>query len=86
MTTHETLLPDTIQFGRVIVNGREFHDELISVRFDALGAASDHVVTIVQRHADYADTYTIEVQALTGLIRFHEGEFFRPLPEASDFD
>jgi prepilin-type N-terminal cleavage/methylation domain-containing protein len=84
--THETSLPDTIQFGRVIVDGREFREELIGVRFDALGTASDHVVTLVQNHVEYADTYTIEVMALTGLIRFHEGEFVRPFPDPSDFD
>jgi hypothetical protein len=30
--------------------------------------------------------FTIEVQALTGLIQFHSGEFVRDLPDDADFE
>jgi hypothetical protein len=53
------------------------------VRFDPLGAASDHTIVLVQ--PEYERHYTIEVLALTGLVRFHDGVFQREPPQEGDF-
>ena len=46
------------------------------------GAASDHSVVLKQMPNEYE--YTIEVLALTGLIRFHEGAFVREFPREAE--
>ena len=53
------------------------------MRFDPRGSASDHTIVLLQQPFQYV--YTIEVQALTGLIQFHDGEFQRQAPEDRDF-
>jgi prepilin-type N-terminal cleavage/methylation domain-containing protein len=78
------LLPKDVFFRRITVQGTDHVQGSVSVRFSALGAASDHTIVLAQE--PYANNlYTIEVQALTGLIEFHEGEFRRDPPKDSDF-
>jgi len=76
-------LPDTVRFEKILVNGKDFNRGAVVVIFTALGAASDHTIVLKQLPYDYK--YTIEVLALTGLIRFHEGEFVREFPRESEF-
>lgn len=77
-------LPDSVRFHNVQIDGVEYEDGLVFVRFDPLGAASGHVIALVQQ--PYKTFYTIEVQALTGLIDYHEGLFVREPPKESDFE
>jgi prepilin-type N-terminal cleavage/methylation domain-containing protein len=77
-------LADTVELASVYLAGDQISDGTVLVRFDPLGAASDHAVVLVQ--PNYENFYTIEVLALTGLIRFHEGVYTREAPEDADFN
>jgi prepilin-type N-terminal cleavage/methylation domain-containing protein len=76
-------LPDNIEFRSITINGVLFSNGRCEVRFDARGSATDHTIVLVQK--PYDNVYTIEVQALTGTIAFHDGEFVRQPPEDKDF-
>ncbi len=76
-------LPLSVRFERIQIDGVEFRKGMVYVRFDPLGAASGHIVTLEQE--PYKDKYTIEVQALTGMIDYHEGTFERQPPREEDF-
>lgn len=76
-------LPDSVRFERIDLVGEEYSGGVVSVQFDALGSASDHRVQLVQEPGEHR--YTIEVLALTGLIRFHDGEFEREPAKDADF-
>jgi Tfp pilus assembly protein FimT len=78
-----TDLPESVRFSRIQIDGVDYARGMVYVRFDPLGAASGHVLTLVQK--PYDNFYTIEVQALTGLIDYHEGQFIRLAPKESDF-
>lgn len=77
-------LREGVEFLRLYLAGEVYTDMLVRVRFDPLGAASDHSVTLTQ--PAYESVFTIEVLALTGLIRMHDGEFVRDVPQDGDFD
>jgi len=77
-------LPDEVRFTSITVNGERFDSGQVVVRFDPLGSASDHTITLIQD--PYETPYTIEVLALTGLIRFHDGDFVREYPREADFN
>lgn len=77
-------LPEEVRFTSITLNGEQYSTGQVVVTFDALGAASDHTISLTQ--APYDRPYTIEVLALTGLIRFHDGDFVREYPKESDFD
>ena len=83
LTLPWTPLPSSVRFSRVEIDGNDYTTGIVFVRFDPLGAASDHIVTLVQK--PYDNFYTIEVQPLTGLIDYHEGQFVRLPPKESDF-
>jgi Tfp pilus assembly protein FimT len=76
-------LPESVRFSRIQIDGVDFTRGMVFVRFDPLGAASGHIVTLVQQ--PYKNFYTIEVQALTGMIDYHEGTFERVPPKEDDF-
>jgi len=76
-------LPDTVRFARIEIDGVEYKEGIVFVRFDAVGSASGHLITLVQ--SPYENYYTIEVQGLTGLIDYHEGLFVREPPKEADF-
>jgi Tfp pilus assembly protein FimT len=76
-------LPESVEFQAITIDGKTFTTGRVSVRFDPLGAASDHTIVLVQ--PEYQNHYTIEVLALTGLIRFHDGVFQREPPQEGDF-
>jgi hypothetical protein len=65
------------------VGGQEYVEGTVFITFDPLGRAVDHTVTL--KHTIYNNTMTIEVLPLTGLVRFHDGEFQRPILMESDF-
>ena len=76
-------LPESVHFSRVQIDGVDYSRGMVFVRFDPLGAASGHIVTLEQQ--PYKNFYTIEVQALTGMIDYHEGTFDRQPPKEDDF-
>ena len=77
-------LPEEVSFTSITLNGEVYETGQVVVSFDALGGASDHTISLIQ--APYERGYTIEVLALTGLIRFHDGDFRREYPKESDFN
>lgn len=76
-------LPQSVRFSRITCDGVEYTAGIVVVRFDPLGAASGHTITLVQKPFD--TFYTLEVAALTGLVDYHEGIWMRNLPKESDF-
>lgn len=77
-------LPESVRFSKIVCDGVVFDTGIVAVRFDPLGAASGHTITLIQK--PYDTYYTVEVQALTGLIEYHEGLFERAPAQESDFD
>ena len=77
------VLPDGVVLERVGVDGREFVTEQVAVHFDPFGRASGHTVTLVQ--PEFGGRFTIEVIGLTGLVRFHDGDFQREEVFEEDF-
>ena len=73
-----------VELEQVIIAGEEFSEGQVFVRFDPLGAASDHTVILSQ--PKHNQVFTVEVLALTGLIRLHEGFYLREIPDDGDFD
>lgn len=73
-----------VEFESITIDGEAYIDGEVYVRFDPLGTSSDHWIVLVQ--PDYERAYTIEVQALTGLIAFNEGRVDRDPAEDSDFN
>jgi type II secretion system protein H len=78
-----TALPESVRFSRIQIDGIEYQKGMVYVRFDPLGAASGHIITLEQQ--PYKNSYTIEVQGLTGMIDYHEGVFERQPPKEDDF-
>jgi type II secretion system protein H len=79
-----TTFPKSVKFQRVMIDGIEYSHGIVFVRFDPLGAASGHTITLVQEPDK--NQYTIDVQGLTGLIDYHEGLFVREPPQDTDFN
>ncbi|MHC4263051.1 MAG: pilus assembly FimT family protein [Planctomycetota bacterium] len=79
-----TQLSDGVTFAELVLDGERHTEGLWQVTFDALGSSSDHYVVLY--HEAYDRYHTVEVLALTGLIRFHDGIFEREEPNDSDFN
>lgn len=77
-------LPEGVELASVDVAGEIQTDGLMFARFDPRGAASDHIVMLVQPR--YDNYFTIEVLALTGTFKFHLGQYVREPAEDSDFE
>jgi prepilin-type N-terminal cleavage/methylation domain-containing protein len=77
------VLPGSIKFLRVDIDGVSYSQGQCFVRFDALGASSGHTLVLAQLPEN--NIYTVEVLGLTGLIDFHEGAFVREPPKDTDF-
>lgn len=77
------VLPEGVEIARVEVDGRAFLTDFVTVQFDPMGRANGHSVTLVQPR--YNQSFAIEIVGLTGLIRFHEGEFLREEVFEEDF-
>jgi Tfp pilus assembly protein FimT len=80
----ETSLPAGITFTEVVIDGRPFNDGQVQVRFSPMGTASDHSIQL--RQEVFQRDFTIEVLALTGIIRFHKGVWAREIPRDGAFD
>ena len=76
-------LPEWVRLKAIVVDGIAYNEGLLPVRFDPLGASAAH--TIVLEQPEWGHAFTIEVIGLTGLIRFHEGEFLREPPDEGEF-
>lgn len=72
-----------IAIEQVVIDGEPYTAGTIYVRFDPLGASSNH--SIYLRQSIYERDFTIEVLPLTGDIRFHDGPYERDAPDDSDF-
>jgi len=81
--TSWTPMKTGVEIQSVFIGGEEFTEGMAVVRFDPLGSASDHLIILSQPR--YKRTFTLEFLALTGLVRMHEGVFFRQFPEDADF-
>ncbi len=77
-------LPQGIEITRISVDGIDYSEGRVRVRFDPIGTVSGHSVLLTQ--GEYEAMFTIEVLPLTGLVRFHEGEFIREIPDEGDFE
>jgi len=73
-----------IDIASVALAGDQYEQGIVRVRFDPRGAASDHSVILSQ--PKFENFFTVEVLALTGVIKFHDGIFFRDPPDESNFD
>ena|SRR5258706_12884975 len=77
------VLPDSIKFLRIDIDGISYSKGQCFVRFDALGASTGHVIVLGQEPEN--NIYTVEVLGLTGMVDFHEGTFLREPPKETDF-
>ena len=83
VTVNRAFFPENVAIQRVTLGGQEFVEGTVYVTFDPLGRAIDHTVTLM--HTVYGNSMTVEVLPLTGLVRFHDGEFQRPILDEGDF-
>jgi len=78
------ILPDGIEFHQLYVAGEIYNGtEPYRVFFDPRGSATEHMVVLSQPR--YEDFYTIEVLALSGHFRLHDGIWQRDLVDEQDF-
>lgn len=78
------ILPDGVEFSVLNVAGENYVGELpYRVLFDARGSATEHLVILTQ--PTYEAFYTIEVLALSGHFRMHDGVWQRDLVSDQDF-
>ncbi len=84
LLSHWNPLKQGVTFERISVAGQPQTQGRATVRFDPSGAASSHYVLLGQPR--FQSLFTVEVLALTGLIRFHDGVFEREQPEDDDFE
>jgi prepilin-type N-terminal cleavage/methylation domain-containing protein len=79
-------LPLEISFESVTIDDERFEsNEQVFVRFDAVGSSNAHTV-VLKQSGEVERWFTIEILALTGQIRFHEGVFEREEVEDADFE
>lgn len=78
------LFPDSVSIERVVIDGIAYTEGQVFVAFSPLGSATGHTITLRQAPANTLTT--VEVLPLTGLIRFHYGEFEREVVTEEDFD
>ena len=77
-------LPDGVELYSFNMAGRTWTaGEEMFARFDGKGTASDHQLVLTQ--PKYNSFYTVEVLALTGTFKFHQGDFERDAPDDLDF-
>lgn len=79
----KAFFPENVVIVRVTVGGQEYVEGSVFITFDPLGRAVDHTVTL--KHMIQGNLMTVEVLPLTGLVRFHDGEFQRPILDESSF-
>ncbi len=84
LVTNLQEIPRGIEISRITIDGEDYEDGKVRVRFAPNGTVSSHSVLLTQ--GEYENQFTLEVLPLTGLIRFHDGDFVRELPEEGDFE
>lgn len=84
MVMREERLSKGIEFVEITIDGETYTDGQVFVRFTPMGATSDHRIVLYQKEFDRY--FTIEVLALTGLIRFHDGIVEREPPREGEMD
>ncbi|MEZ6013623.1 MAG: prepilin-type N-terminal cleavage/methylation domain-containing protein [Planctomycetota bacterium] len=78
------LLPDGIDFQELSVAGEPYRGDVpYRVIFDPRGSATEHLVVLSQPR--YEAFYTIEVLALSGHFRMHDGVWQRDVVSDQDF-
>jgi hypothetical protein len=78
------VLPDGIDFHQLYVAGEVYNGvDPYRVLFDSRGSATEHMVVLSQPR--YEDFYTIEVLALSGHFRLHDGIWQRDVVDDEDF-
>jgi prepilin-type N-terminal cleavage/methylation domain-containing protein len=77
------LLPNSIRFLRIVIDGVDHVQGTCFVRFDPLGGGSSHGIVLGQSPDNHI--FSIEVQGLTGTIHLHDGTFVREPPQEGDF-
>lgn len=78
------LLPESLSIERITIDGFDYTEGVVFVAFSPVGSATGHTLKLVQ--APMESVTTVEVLPLTGLVRFHDGEFIRPILTEEDFD
>lgn len=76
-------LAEGVDIVKVTIDDEEYTDGQVYVRFSPSGGSNAHLVQL--HHSATDTTYTVEVLALTGLIRFHKGLFEREEVTEGDF-
>ena len=82
--TSLTLMKNGVSLSSVTIDEEVYVDGQCYVRFSPQGSSSSH--TILLHHASTQRNYTIEVLALSGQIRFHDGVFNRDEVDDGDFE
>lgn len=78
------LLPDGVEFSELSIAGEPYSgDQPYRVLFDARGSATEHLVILSQ--PQFESFYTVEVLALSGHFRLHDGIYRRDPVEEADF-
>ena len=78
------ILPDGVEFHSLVIAGVQYNGtEPYRVLFDPRGSATEHSVVLSQPR--YEAFYTIEVFALSGHFRMHDGIWQRPPVDDGDF-
>ena len=77
----------TVEIESITVEGTEYTEnpteEGLYVRFDPLGGSSGHTIVLYQ--PDFDNHFTIEVLALTGVVRMHSGLYQRDFVDDTNF-
>lgn len=78
------LLPDGIEIERLVIAGEVYSgEEPYRILFDPRGSATEHLIVLSQPR--FEDYYTIEVLALSGHFRLHDGLWQRDIVDEQDF-
>lgn len=84
LVVKRVLLPENISIERISIDGQDYTDGVVFVNFSPVGIANGHTLKLVQ--APMESVTSVEVLPLTGLVRFHDGEFERDVVTEEDFD
>jgi prepilin-type N-terminal cleavage/methylation domain-containing protein len=84
MLTKPIELEPGVLIKQITIDEEDYSDGQCYVRFSPQGSSSAHTIQLF--HEGTGREYTIEVLALTGLIRFHEGIFVRDEVNDGDFE
>lgn len=81
--SHRNLAENGVSIESVTIDEEPYYSGQVYVRFDPLGASSNHRIVLKQDQFDRF--FTLEVLPLTGEVRFQDGIVEREPPEDRDF-